>query len=313
MSKDYYGILGVKRGASEAEVKKAYRRLAKQYHPDKAKGDKNAEEMFKKVSEAYAVLSNKEKRAQYDQFGHDAFRQRFSQEDIFGGAGLRDVFREFGFGDDAFSQIFGFGAGGRGGRVRFESGPGGMGGFGFGDIFGQGGPAKGQDVSTEMTISFHEAIHGGGRQLDMRVNGRPKTVNVKIPPGIETGKKLRVKGAGTSGAQGGPAGDLYIEITVAPDPTFTREGADLIVDAPVRFSTLILGGEISVATLEGPRAINIAPGADPAKRIRIKGAGAPRLGGAGRGDLYVNLKVQTPRHVTGEQKTLAEKLAKAGL
>jgi len=310
MSKDYYGVLGVKRGASEAEIKKAYRRLAKQYHPDKAKGDKNAEEMFKKVSEAYAVLSNKEKRAQYDQFGHDAFRQRFSQEDIFGGADFRDVFREFGFGDDIFGQIFG---GGRGGRVRFESGPGGMGGFRFDEMFGQGGPARGQDVSTEMTISFHEAIHGGERALTMRINGRPKTVNVKIPPGIETGKKLRVKGAGAPGAQGGPAGDVYIEITVAPDPTFTREGADVIVEAPVRLSTLILGGEITVSTLNGPRAIKIAPGSDPSRRVRIKGAGAPRLGGPGRGDLYVTLKAQTPRHPTEEQKALAEKLAAAGL
>lgn len=309
MPEDYYDLLGIGKDASDSEIKKAYRKLAKKYHPDKNPDDKQAETMFKKISEAYAVLSDDKKRAQYDRFGHDKFRQKFSNEDIFGGS-AKDIFREFGFGDDLFSQVFR--GGGRGGRVRFEtSGMGG--GFGFNDIFGQSSPVRGQDMTTGMTVSFREAIDGGERNISVQTAGGIKTLTVKIPPGIETGKKLRIKGAGAPGTQGGPPGDVYIKITVADDPVFKREGADLFVEAPVHYSTLILGGSITVPTLNGERNLKISQGADPNKKMRIKGAGAPKLRGHGKGDLYVTLKISVPSRITKNQKELASKLAKAGL
>jgi len=309
MHEDYYDLLKIDKNASDSEIKKAYRKLAKKYHPDKNPDDKQAETMFKKISEAYAVLSDSKKRAQYDQFGHDKFRQKFTYDDIFGG-GARDVFREFGFGDDIFSQIFR--GGGKRGRVRFEtSGMGG--GAGFGDIFGQSGPARGQDMSTGMTVSFREAIDGGERNISIQAAAGAKTLSVKIPPGIETGKKLRIKGAGAPGVNGGPPGDVYIEIKVADDPVFKRVGADLFVDAQVSYSALILGGSITVPTLHGERDLKIGQGADPGKKMRIKGAGAPKLRGHGKGDLYVTLKINIPSKMTKKQKELASKLAEAGL
>lgn len=309
MTEDYYDLLGINKNASGSEIKKAYRKLAKKYHPDKNPDDKQAEAMFKKISESYAVLSDKKKRAQYDRFGHDRFRQKFSHEDIFGG-NAKDIFSEFGFGDEMFSQIF-RGAGARG-RVRFDtSGMGG--GFNINDIFGQSGPMRGQDMTANMTISFREAIDGGERNISFQNATGTKTLAVKIPPGIESGKKLRIKGKGAPGAQGGSPGDVYIVIKVSDDPVFKREGADLFVEAPVHYSTLILGGSITVPTLNGERDLKVGQGADPAKKMRIKGAGAPKLRGHGKGDLYVTLKINVPSKLTKNQKELMSKLADAGL
>lgn len=307
MTEDYYDLLGVNKNVSGKEIKKAYRKLAKKYHPDKNPDDKKAENMFKKVSEAYAVLSDQEKRAQYDRFGHDQFRQKFSYEDIFGG-GSRDAFREFGFGDDLFSQIFGGAQ--RGGRVRFESS--GMGG-GFGDFFSQSRQTRGHDMVAAMTVSFREAILGTERHISVHTENGAKTLAVKVPPGIETGKKLRIKGAGGPGLHGGPPGDVYIEITVAKDPAFKREGADLYVEAPVAYSKLILGGMITVSTLDGARELKINQGTDPGKKIRVKGAGVPKLRGKGKGDLYVSLKITVPSKITKAQKEVASKLVESGL
>jgi len=305
MSEDYYKLLGVERTASAEEIKKAYRKQAKRYHPDKNPGDKSAEETFKKVSEAYAVLSDKDKRAQYDRFGPDAFRKRYTQEDIFTNANFQDVFREFGLGDDIFGAFFG---GGRG-RAR-----GGFGGFGFEDAFGRGGgPGKGEDYSFSLSIPLMEAIRGSERTLTFSAGGATKTVQVKIPAGIETGKKLRVKGEGGAGPRGGPAGDVYIEITVEPDPVFKRDGADLTVEAAVKFSQLALGGEVSVPTPDGQRTIHIKPCTDPGKKIRIKGAGVPVLQSKEKGDLYVTLRVTIPGKITSEQKDLARRLSETGL
>ncbi len=315
MSQDYYELLNVGRDASESEIKKAYRKLAKKYHPDKNQDDKEAEEKFKQISEAYAVLSDKDKKAKYDRFGHDSFRQQYSYEDIFGGAGASDAFREFGFGEDLFSQLFG-GRGGRGGRVRYQTSTGdagGMGGFGFENIFGGGGPRRGQDFTTEMTISFREAVEGGERTITLQTGSGNKTHTVKIPAGIETGKKLRLKGHGGPGASGASAGDIYIEIKVADDPVFKRDGSNLYVEAETPYSTLIMGGVVSVPTMNGNRDIKVKPGADPSQKIRVKGAGVPKLRGGKKGDLYVTLKIKTPSKITKEQKELAAKMAKAGL
>lgn len=306
MVKDYYEILGVDRSATVEQIKKAYKNLAKRYHPDRNPDDKEAEEKFKEISEAYAVLSDKEKRAQYDRFGHAKFRQAYSREDIFSGVNMEDIFREFGLGGDIFNQIFGFRTAG-GPRVRFERG-----GFGF-EPFGAGrGPARGQDYETSLTISFMEAMKGSERALTLNTESGLRRVTVKIPPGIKTGKKLRLKGEGGLGPGGGARGDLYIKVTVAEDPVFKRDGDDLVVEAKVAYSTLILGGTVSVPTLEGERAIRIPPASDPSKRIRIKGAGAPKLKG-GRGDLYVKLRVMVPPAPTEKQKDLASELLKTGL
>ncbi|HJM82407.1 MAG TPA: DnaJ C-terminal domain-containing protein [Nitrospinota bacterium] len=317
MSKDYYEILGVGRSASETEIKKAYRRLAKKYHPDKNPEDKTAEIKFKSISEAYAVLSDSDKRAQYDRFGHDSFRQRFSQEDIFGNSNLGDILREFGIGEESFGQFFTGQQTGRGGArgFRFDASPGG--GFSFDQTYG-GGPrmgnsrARGHDLTTEMTIEFNEAMEGVEKTISINTHQGIKTLTVKIPPGIETGKKLRMKGSGGPG-MGGPNGDLYIEITVKEDSRFKRIGSDLYVESPIKYSALIIGGSIEVPTLGGSRELKVKAGYEPSKKIRIKGAGAPILGKSKSGDLYVTLNVEVPDKISKEHKELAKKLAKINL
>jgi len=217
MAKDYYETLGVNKNASDSEIKKAYRKLAMKYHPDRNPDNKQAEDKFKEVSEAYAVLSDKDKKAQYDRVGHDAFHQRFSQEDIFNNMNFDDVFREFGFGGDAFGNIFG---GGRGrSHVRYETFGGGAPTGAFGG-FGARGPRRGQDVETRMSIPFREAMDGSERSIRLDTGSGQTTLSVKIPAGIETGKKLRLKGKGRPGSEGGPAGDIYIiNVSAGADPS----------------------------------------------------------------------------------------------
>jgi curved DNA-binding protein len=311
MAKDYYELLGVPRDATADQLKKAYRKLAKQWHPDRNPGDKgSAETKFKEISEAYAVLSDKDKRAKYDRFGHDKFHQTYSNEDIFSGANFQDILRDMGIGGDIFSNLFG---GGRGGRMRFETSGGGMGGdFDFGRFGGGGQAVNGQDYETEVAISFHESIAGCERPLNLQTGQGPLHVTVKIPEGVESGKKLRVKGKGGKSGRGGQPGDLYITVLVADDPVFKREGFDIHVEAPVRYSTLILGGSLPAPTLSGERLIKIHPGSDPSKLIRMKGAGVPKPKG-GHGDLFIKLKVHAPDSPTEEQKKLARELAEEGL
>lgn len=311
MAKDYYELLGVERTADEKEIKKAYRKLAHKYHPDTNQDDKGAEERFKEISEAYAVLSNKEKRKAYDQFGYDRFRQTYSTEDIFGQGNAEDIFSEFGLGGDLFSVLFG-GKGGKGsfagGRgVRFESG-------GRGASFGGfGQPAKGNDINTKMTISFYESVKGGKREIRLDGGNGEQRISVTIPAGIENGKKLRLKGKGGAGQNGMPAGDLYITVDIAKDPNFSRKGADVYVNAKVRLSTLLLGGHIDVQSLDGDKTIPIAPCTDPSKKIRIKNAGAPDLKKGSKGDLYITLLPQVPGTLSEDQKKAAEELRKGGL
>lgn len=296
MTNDYYGTLGVGRNATPEEIKKAYRKLALKYHPDKNPGDKKAEETFKEITEAYAVLSDPEKRKQYDQFGKAGFEQRFSQEDIFRNFDVGDIFREFGFGtDDIFGHLFG----GRSGRGRTTvSG-------------GQPRAIKGQDLVTRLTIPFRQAVLGGERRLDFRRDGGVEQLQVRIPPGVESGQRLRVGGRGGMSPTGGPAGDLFLEIQVEPDPVFTRDGQDLHVKVPVPFSGACLGTTIDVPTLEGTKRVKVPAGLQAGGKIRLKGHGVPGRGGPG--DLFVAVEVAVPATLTDHQRELLEKLRKEGL
>jgi len=302
-TRDYYDILGVNKKASDEEMKRAYRKMAMKYHPDRNPNKKEAEERFKEINEAYAVLSDKEKRKQYDTFGAEGFRQRFTQEDIFQG---------FDF-DEILSGLFG-------GKGRRESRFGGRGGFDFGDIFsGQGGyqdtgrmPQKGEDILYELSISLEEAASGGEKRVSYRKNGRIEEVSVKIPKGIPTGKKLRLAGKGMQGRNGGPPGDLYLQISVRDHSIFTREGDDLVVEKEVSFSEAVLGTTVEVPTLEGKKRVKVPPGTQSHTRMRLKGLGLPRFQREGRGDELVKVIVRVPKRVSEKNKKLIEELAREG-
>ena len=295
MAKDYYVVLGVEKTANPDQIKKAYRKLAVKYHPDKNPGDKAAEERFKEITEAYAVLSDQEKRRQYDQFGEAGFHQRFSQEDIFRNADLNNIFREFGIGgDDLFSQLFGGHGGGRGGAFHG----------------GRPRPVRGQDLLLRLTIPLRQAVLGGERQIDLARHGHGEPIKVRIPPGMESGQKLRVAGKGAPAPAGGPPGDLLLEIEVLVDPVFTRAGNDLSVTVAVPFSGACLGTSVEVPTLEGEKRVKLKPGTKSGSRVRLKGFGVP---GHPAGDLYAVIEVAVPEELTGEQEKLLEKLRDSGL
>jgi curved DNA-binding protein len=290
MAKDYYTVLGVEQSSGADTIKKAYRKLAVKYHPDKNPGDRAAEERFKEITEAYAVLSDPEKRRQYDQFGEAGFHQRFSQEDIFRNVDLNDIFREFGFGgDDLFGQLFG---GRGGGRARAQ---------------------RGQDLLLRLTIPFRQAILGGERQFDLSRHGHVEPIKVRIPPGVASGQKLRVAGKGTPAPAGGAPGDLLLEIEVSNDPIFSREGDDLSVTVEVPFTGACLGTSVEVPTLDGHKRVKVRAGTQNGSRIRLKGYGVPARRGGGVGDLYAVITVKIPDVLTAEQETLLKALRDSGL
>jgi len=289
MSKDYYSVLGVDKTADAATIKKAYRKLAQKYHPDKNPDDKKAEDQFKQITEAYAVLSDKEKRQQYDQYGDADFHQRFSQEDIFRNMNMGDIFGSFGGGsggEDIFSQLFG--GGGRGRTPR--------------------PPAKGQDYSMQISIPFRLAVQGGERRIDYHSDGKVEQIKVRIPPGIEKGSKLRVTGKGGSHPTGGSPGDLYLQVDIEPDPIFTRDGHDLLVRAEIPYSGICLGTSIEVPTLDTPKRVKVPAGMQPGQKIRLRGYGVAASGKRPAGDLYAIIEVVVPNNLTPEQKKLLEQL-----
>ncbi len=304
MAEDYYKLLGVGRNATEAEIKKAYRKLAMKYHPDHAKGDKGAEEKFKKISEAYAVLSDKQKRREYDTYGSEGFQQRFSQEDIFRGFNVNDILKEFGFG-----EMFG-GTGGRGG-VRFTY----SGGSPFeGRGRHQAQSVRGDDLVYEMPLTLREAASGATKTVTLQGQGGPEQITVKIPKGMVNGKKLRLAGKGNPGPFGGPRGDLYIQAKLAEDPVFSVEDHDLVTHREIKLTEALLGTTIAVPTIDDRQySLKVPPGTRNGTKLRLPGLGLPAMKGGKRGDLYVRLQVLIPRDLSPEQVELVEKLAQTGI
>lgn len=312
---DYYETLGVSKNATVVEIKKAYRKLALKYHPDRNKGDKAAEEQFKKMNEAYAVLSDDEKRKQYDTYGSAGFHQRYSQEDIFRNFDIGSILREFGVN-------FGPGMGG----ARMGGNP--FGGFSFHTNGMAGGPQgcrtghrdrgpalrQGEDITMELPISLNEVLTGAEKTISFWRGGQAEKVSVKIPAGIESGKKLRVMGKGQPSPMGGRPGDLYLVMQLQAHPEFSRDGNDLIRDAHLPLSAAVLGTQLSVSTLEGKVLnIRVPEGVQPQARLRLKGHGLPSGPLGPRGDLYVRIVVDIPGGLSPNQRALFERLAEEGL
>ena len=349
---DYYEVLGVSRDASDDEIKKAYRRLAMKYHPDRNNGDKAAEEKFKQVGEAYSILSDPQKRAAYDRYGKAGVDPSAAGAGGFGGfGGLGQGQGQGGFGDfsDIFSEIFGGGAGG--GR--------------------RGGPKvfRGADVSYSLEITLEQAV--AGAKTDIRVpvweecetchgsgcksgtskktcphcggsgmininrgflqvqqtcpycrgtgeiiadpcpdcqgrgrNRKTKTLEINIPAGINDGQRIRIQGKGEPGPNGGPCGDLFVQVFIKQHEIFQRDGDDLHADLPLSFATAALGGEVSVPTMGTEARITIPEGTQTGKIFRLRGKGVPHLHGGGNGDLYVHAFVETPVNLTSKQKKM---------
>ena len=328
MSKrDYYEVLGVAKGASDAEIKSAYRKKAKECHPDLHPNDKSAEERFKELNEANEVLSDPDKRSRYDQFGFDGP----NMQNGFGGGGFGGFGGAEGFGgfDSIFDQIFG---GGMGGSRRQ-------------------GPEQGNDLRHDISISFEDAAFGCEKSFDFmrsencetchgsgakpgssaqtcptcrgegkiikdkctscqgsgRVRKR-RTATVKIPGGIDNGQSIVLNGQGEPGARGGPNGDLYVRVTVKPHKVFRRDGTTLLLDLPISMTQAALGADIDVPTLKKPVKYRIQEGTQNDAEFRLKGYGLPSLRGGGTGDLLVHVRVEVPRKLTEKQKELLRQL-----
>jgi molecular chaperone DnaJ len=343
-TQDFYELLGVKKDASTDEIKKVYRKLARKYHPDLNPGDKSAEKKFKEINEAYEVLSDSKKRAEYDQFGKEAFDgaqgfEGFRTQDFgFGGSGVEDIFSDL-----------------------------------FGTFRQQDVPLKGHDLETHVDISLEDSYHGVTKPFSLTreinckscgglgaessqscaackgtgsvkqsrgvfrmsqpcpsCNGRGRvttkvcaacrgkgssvvkeTIKVKIPPGADTGSRVRLKGMGGAGAKGGPAGDLYISLTVKPHPVFKREGNNIYVDVPVSVSEAVLGGKIKVPTLDSTVTMTLPPGTDSGKKFRLKGKGIPNKRTGAAGDEFAVIKIVVPKKVNKKTKEALEEIDKA--
>jgi curved DNA-binding protein len=286
--RDYYEVLGVPRGAGDEEIRSAYRKLAREYHPDVNK-DPGAEDRFKEVSEAYEVLRDPEKREKYDRLGANWK----AGEDVSGASGFGGGFRggdAQGFGDgDGFSDFFeSFFGGRRGGSRGFE-----------------GFSMRGGDQEAPLEVTLEEAARGGKRRISL-ADGRD--FEVQIPPGVRDGQKIRLAGQGGEGASGGPAGDLYLRVRIKPHRRFRREGDDLVVEIPVAPWEAALGATVPVPTLDGSAKVKVPAGSSSSRRLRLKGEGMPGPGGR-KGDLYASVRIVVPKKLEKRERELFEELA----
>ena len=318
MAQDYYKTLGIDKTATAEEIKKAYRKLALKYHPDKTKGDKTLEDKFKTISEAYAVLSDPEKRKQYDTYGSADFRQRFSQEDIFRNFDMGDILKEFGFGGGGFNRSGGFSSGfGQGGARSSFSGMGGNPFFqnaGTGGGCGRKAPARGKDLEYKIPLTLDELLNGTGKTITISQNGQAKAIEVKIPKGLTQGKKIRLAGKGEPGAGGGPAGNLYIKSSLSLPLGITLEGNDLLMTKDIRLTQALLGDKVEVNTPSG-KIINLTlpPGTGHKAKMRLPNMGIPHMKGNGCGDLYVVVNIVMPKVLDTKQQKLIKELKQTGL
>lgn len=299
--KDYYATLGVSKDADEKEIKQAYRKLARKYHPDVNPGNKEAEEKFKEISEANEVLSDKKKRAKYDRFGQGG--QWADMADFGGPGGMRYEYTDLG--------NMGFDVGGSGFSDFFEMlfGPGAGAGFGA-----SGGRTRrnvrGDDVEAQIEVALEEAYEGASKAFSIAaVRGqKPQRLEVKIPAGVKDGSKIRLAGKGAPGPTG-VNGDLYLIVKMKPNSSFERKGDDLYRDVAVPFVTAALGGEIQVPTMKSRVTMKIPAGTQGNQTFRLTGQGMPRLGKSGRGDLYARIRISVPKDLSDEQKEMVRKLS----
>jgi molecular chaperone DnaJ len=323
-AKNYYDILGVKRDATEKEIKQAYRKLARQHHPDVNPGDKKAEAKFKEINEAFEVLSDKDKRQKYNEFGENwQHADQFRQGNAGGGTPFGGGFRQgsatdFQFDGDIgsiFEELF---RGPRsGGRTSYRS-----------------RAARGRDIEQPVEVTLEEAYHGASRLLNLQVGepctacqgsgmiqnvpcsvcrgsgvaSRVKRLEVKIPPGVKDGSRVRIAGKGGQGRGGGPNGDLYLVVSVRPQNKFKRIGDDLQVDVPVPLTLAVLGGEVQVPTLKGKLALKIPSETQNGRIFRLKDQGMPHLGKPGHGDLMAKVDIKIPTSLSEAEKDLFRKL-----
>lgn len=341
--RDYYEVLGVSKNADDKKIKQAFRKLAKKYHPDTNQGNAEAERKFKEVNEAYDILSDKEKRKLYDQFGHAAFDQTaggganggayaggnpFEGFDFGGNAGSNGTYRTYSFNggdinfDDILGGLFGHGSGKSSGGTFKQGfgkthassgfGSGFTGGFGndFHDAFG--GYAPDPDVRAELNVSFDEAAFGAEKTISLNRAGKTETLKVTIPAGIEEGKSIRLKGKGDPKPDGSGSGDLFIKVHIDEKAGFTRKGMDVYTNASIPFATAALGGEAPLPTLKGNVMCRIPAGTQSGSKIRLKGKGIVSIKDRNKfGDEYVTIQIQVPKHLSKEAKQKLMEFAEA--
>ena len=306
--RDYYDILGVSRSASADEIKRAYRKLAKQHHPDRNPGNPEAETKFKEVQGAYSVLSNTQKRAEYDQFGRAGvgdWQQRQGGQRVYSWGGgsqinsedLEDLFSAFGGGGGPQASVFQQFFGGRGQRRAPRR---------------RAGPARGGDVEHAVRLTFDQALHGTKIELRLTDKGNgsgPQTLTVTVPPGVDDGQRIRLRGKGRPGSNGGPPGDLFLVCSVAAHPYLRRAGRDLFLDLPISLTEAALGTTIEVPTPDGRVSLKIPPGTPGGSKLRLRGKGFPANRQQPAGDLYAVIKIVAPKQLTEKQQELLEQLA----